>query len=64
MIVVKMGEKFEVISTNHLTDQIVIDGEKTDVVSLDGKRLSPAALPDALRSALREGGVRVVGLEP
>ena len=25
---------------------------------------SPAALPDALRAALREGGVRVVGLEP
>ena len=24
---------------------------------------SPAALPDALRTALREGGVRVVGLE-
>ena len=25
---------------------------------------APAALPDALRTALREGGVRVVGLEP
>lgn len=25
---------------------------------------SPGALPDALRTALREGGVRVVGLEP
>lgn len=38
--------------------------EKEEVEAYQLQTWSPAALPDALRSALREGGVRVVGLEP
>lgn len=36
----------------------------TDVEAYQLTTWSPAALPDALRQALRDGGVRVEGLEP